>query len=229
MMSRFRKAIRYNAQTNVVWDGNSLFTYTPSVPTLTMASSPISGAGAWSSVAIAGQTWRQMAGQDSGSSADVDAALQAGQASGRQNVLVLWEHTNAICNAGRTVQQTYADMLAYIDGRRAVDPGVRILVLGTIPRQGFTVTSAYSTVQDVNVALQQVDLLVQTNAAALDIGFLSLRQPGSPLSLSAFDEVDFVASGDIWIEGAGARIHLNTAGRSLIAPRVVTGLQRLVY
>lgn len=25
------------------------------------------------------------------------------------------------------------------------------------------------------------------------------------------------------------RIHLNTAGRNLIAPRVVTGLQRLVY
>lgn len=225
MIPLFRKAMKYNGNAHIVFDGNSLFTGSPSVPDLAVASAPVSGSGTTSAnVAIAGQTWRMMNGQDGGSTTDVNGAFSAS----RQNVLVLWEHTNAICNVGSTANQCYQDMLDYIAARRAVSPGCPILVLGTIPRQGFTLTAAYSNVKQINAALQQVDLLVQQNAAAIGVEFMSLRQPGSVFNFSGFDEADFAASGDIWVEGVGARVHLNNSGKALVAERVVLGLQRLV-
>lgn len=227
MIPRFRKAVKYTAATNVIFDGNSLFqTGAPFTPELVMALPPFAGSGVtYANVAVASQTWRVMNGLDGGSTTDVDGAFDAS----KQNVLVLWEHTNAICNAGRSVAQTFSDMVAYIAARRVVNPAVRILVIGAIPRQGFSGSANYSTVMQVNVALQQIDEMVRDARRTLDIGFVSLRQPGSPFALTGFAESDFSGSGALWSEGTGARVHLSASGQAIVAPLIATAMQRLTY
>lgn len=219
-----RRAVKYTASTHIVWDGNSLFqTGIPLTPNRVMALAPLAGSGVtWANVAIAGQTWQNM----TATATDVDGAFS----STRQNVLVLWEHTNAICNAGRTVEQCYTDMVAYITARRLVVPDLRILVLQTLPRQEFTPSIAYSTVMQINVALQQIDKLVQDNRHALDIAVCPMRGPGSPFALTGYAEEDFAAIGSLYSETTpGMRVHLGPAGQDVAQKYILAALQRLTY
>ena len=209
------------ANTVMVFDGNSLVfgvgaTGGLTLPVQQAALAPISGNLAITNTAVSGQT---IANMSTRGVTFVDPVFAA--AGSKSKVLALWEGTNSICNSPvRTGLEAIADMISYIADRRAANPGVKIVLLTTIPRYFMNGT----TVQNGNA-----ELLIYNNYI-----LANYRAMGA-------DAVVDVRTNPVFVYPPGAttmpsymtpyssdgHTHLNNAGYALIAAMVASALRRL--
>jgi hypothetical protein len=219
--------VRHAGGSNTVWDGNSLFAGVGAssganrVPEKTGSLAPLAGTGSTVvNLGVSGQTWRQMDGLDSGNAADVDAAWVAG----KTNILIVWETTNAVFNAGRTGIQAAQDEAQYIADRKAVHPW-KVVALTTIPRQN---ADAQATLDAKNAELVAADNYMRRNYRSMGIDVLvDLRAPGSPFAFANYLPTTWDAQAGLWNEASGGRVHLSDAGYLIVAQMVASGLRRI--
>lgn len=216
--------LRYSSAVNIVWDGNSIQAGTglgvgEVTASRVMALAPIAGSGATSSnVAVAGQTIRQMNGLDLGSAADVTSAF----ASGKKNILVIWEWRNSTWgnanSAARTAAQSLQDMRDYIAARRSAQAWHAVVMLTSLPSSGTTAQA--DTIDEINSYIRQyyrdmgADLLVD------------VQQSGSPFSFRGDVPLNFQLTQQYWQE-TSTWTHLSAAGHAVIAPMVSAAMRRI--
>jgi hypothetical protein len=224
-----RQAFRPSGAHALVFDGNSLVqgvgAATP-LPAALMGRPFFAGSGAaMVNLGVGGQTWRQMDGLDGGSAADVDGACAAG----RTDILLAWETTNSVFNAGRTVQQTIGDARAYVANRLAAHPDRVVVLLTSLPREaGPAVAPDRASVEAANAVLSAVDDHFRAAYRAMGArALVDLRGPSSPFAFTGYAPADFDAAGPYWAEGPGGRIHLNDAGYGLVADMIVAACRRM--
>lgn len=218
---------------NVVLDGNSLFAGSH------MASgiggvAPLAGSGVNPvSVAVSGQTWRHMNGLDAGVggittpvTTDVSGAFVAG----KENILILWEDTNAIFNTGnpRTAEQTIQDQIAYIAARKAEQPTWKIILLTAIPRQDANKTLQASG----NAALDTIRAWQKDNFRRIGVDQLvDTRYPGSPFDFANYNDATFTQADALYNAtevASNNRIHISfEVGRPFISGLVGKAIARL--
>lgn len=206
--------LRWDTDTNVVVDGNSITVY--GFPLLLYGQAPVSTSGASThECGVGGQTWRHMNGLDGGSAADVDGAYVAG----KRNVLIAWETTN-LAAAGGTPQSIADECAAYVAGRRALHPDWIVMVMTSLPR--------YAT---GNPALTQrlidVDDIMRRTWRSMGIDYLFDTRARVPvLGFSGFDSADFIATQTYWNETSDW-LHPTMAGHELITAKVASALRAL--
>lgn len=224
MRATTRRTIRLSSDWKFFVDGNSMVTEASGAtnwPTFLRAMAPYLGSGAtMQNFGVASRTWATM----HANAGALDTALAG---AGEKKLLGLFEHTNSICNAGQSVADAYADMVRYIRARRAVWPTLRVFVMEAIPRESVTLTTNYQTVLACNAGMQMLNQMVWENRRALDIEFVPTRHPGSPFAFSNFTTADFNASGSIWNESAGSRVHVNDAGKQVLANFAAAAVRRM--
>lgn len=172
-----------------------------------------------------GQTTGQMIAEGgSGYQCDQMVAQKTGQ--GFTCVVVFWEGTNSISQSstGPVDGTTAADLTRqWIQGRIAANPGVKIVVLTTLPRQG-----GYWGDPLTNQYLDDYNRILKANYRAWGAkALVDVRAPGSPFAFAGYTNADFTASSVAPYWSAGDRIHLNDAGYVLIARWVAAALNRL--
>lgn len=218
--------VRYSPQVNIVYEGNSLMaglgaTGGQTLPVQMANAAPLTGAGTVSTnLAVSGSTWSDMTTRAGG----VDAAWAAG----KTNILVLWEHLNSICAGGLTAAQSASAMATYIAARRAVHPWI-VVSLTMLPCEGYSGVMTNQTLRDqYNSIMTACDNLIRANPTAYGVDALvDVRQAGSVFAIPAYLPANFDATGAIWNEAAGSRVHLNNAGYGLVAPMVNAVLTKL--
>jgi hypothetical protein len=226
LMSRPKALL--GAQANVVWDGNSLCQglggtnyYAPANILHTL---PMTRDGTFTNCGIGGQAWPDMIATPS----DVDNAWVAG----KTNVLLMWEHINtlyadrAIYYGDTTVStQCLVEVRQYIADRRAIHPWIMVMV-SSIPVQVVSGDIGFRT--EFNRQLRGVDLAIMANPSYYGVDFnIDLRQKGSVFDFPDYTDASFLASGNIWHETAGFVVHLNDAGKAIVANMVEERLRNL--
>lgn len=215
------KSLDLSGTVNLVVDGNSIMTSAYSSVGAFDASlrlyAPLSGVDTSTSVAISGQRWENMTADHS----DLDAAW----VDGVTNLLILGETRNQIVidwNNGINTQAALvasckAAIEAYLPAIRAVHPGWKIIMLGTLPSGGDSVYSRYAI---ENAAFSEVDAWLHTQVDTLDLyAMVSFRNH------AAFDH-DGTASQPfedyqpLWFEGSPRYTHPRDAGKALMAQNV---------
>lgn len=168
---------------------------------------------------ISGQTTQSMINN----ATDVENAYVDGE----KNILVLWEGTNSICNAGDTAAQAIQAMTTYIAARRASKQWAFILLLTCLPRQRSTQADTLAK----NAALDSYNATVLSSYK--DMGathVVDVRQVGSPFNMPDYNLQtfeDMAASTGLWAANeVGAHVHLD-AGYGVIAQMVAAELRRL--
>jgi hypothetical protein len=137
----------------------------------------------YTNIGISGQSWQQMLADK----ADLDAALALGPC-----VLVLVEGSNNVFNDGRTAAQTMEDLAAYTAYARSVQPAIKIVAMGTVPRYGHvssTAQTVYGTgsagIVAMNQAMADVNAAIEANPALYGVDlFVPVRGAGSPFAFS---------------------------------------------
>lgn len=203
----------------VVFDGNSLVQGVGSTTTPLPAAfaSLVPGLSSVVNLGGSGRTWAAML-----SGTAVDAAFDAS----KTNVLFAWETTNSVCNDGRTAAQTIQDATAYIAARRAANPGWRIVLLTSIPRQ---VGNAVTDVTASNVAMEQVNAAFLANYRAMGAdAVVDVRRPGSYFRFADYSAGTFASDPNgYWYEAAPGRVHLVDSAYLLIAGWCREALRRI--
>lgn len=196
----------------ITFDGNSLVD--PATSTLVsqlQALAPLNGNFTITNRGVAGQTILQM----TSSASDVDNAWQAG----KTNILLLWEFTNNVHNAGRTGLQSISDMTTYIAARQAVHPWI-VVLMTAIPRGGNL--HQYYTAASGEVELGSVinPYLRQNYRKMGARALVEMRQ--GPFN---FTDVDNAANfpSSLWTD----KTHPNSNGMALISQYVAQTLRRL--
>jgi lysophospholipase L1-like esterase len=221
-MFRTSNKIQYTLNShNIVFDGNSIFAGVgagtnearidwnvgfnigPAAMKSAVGQYQISA----NNVAIAGQTDAQIRSN----ATDIQSKFVAG----RQNIIIYFEGTNSIATGvtGVTAAQT---ALGYCADRKADNPAWLIMLVGTIPRGGVTLTQKQY-FYDYN------NYLKNNLSPHADL-YVDLQLPNSPFNLSdwsdaAMDATGYYASPD--------RTHPSPAGHKYIAERICEGLRRL--
>lgn len=217
---------------NVVLDGNSLFAGNHVAAAIGEAF-PLSGSGVNPiSVAVSGQTWRQMSGLDAGLNGVTSPTVTDVQNAfvvGKENILVLWEDTNAIFGASpRTASQVIQDQIDYIAARKAERPTWKIILLTALPRQDSNKVLQASG----NAALDAVRAWQKDNFRAIGVEQLvDTRYPGSPFDLPNYSDAAFTQA-DAYYNATevanNTRIHISfEVGRPFIAALVGRAIARL--
>lgn len=217
--------MRYSPQVNIVWEGNSLVSGVGStggqtLPLQSSSNAPIANTGTGiTNLSVSGSTWAAMEARASG--------VNAAWVNGKTNILVLWEHVNSICAGGLTAQQSANAMRDYIAARRAVHPWI-VVGLTMIPCEGYIGVMTTQALRDqYNSIMTTCDNLVRADPAAYGLDALvDVRQTGSVFAIPAFLPANFDATGAIWSEAAGSRVHLNNAGYGLVAQMVNAALTK---
>lgn len=222
---------------NLIADGNSLTFGVGSTagntwPDKLLTVSPFSSNGAVvSNNGVNGQTWRMMNGLDGGATDDVDACY----VTGRTNILICWEATNA-CWAmlgGRTAAQVVQDATDYIAARKAAatTAGVtlKVVLVGTIPREaGGGVTTDADRIA-LSAILDAADATMAITWAAMGAdAYVDPRQAGSPFEWRSYAKANFDATASLWNESYPDRIHLTNAGYAVIAGLIAPAVASLL-
>lgn len=215
---RGRTYRRWDSSLNVVFDGNSLVSGVGAssghtLPDQVMGLAPVTGIGAsYSNLGISGQTWAMMIASD----ADVDAAW----ATGKTNVLVCWESTNAIFVDGDSAIVTASYAAGYVQNRRIAKNWDAVVMLTTIPRSGSTAQCQ---------ALVDSDDILRRNWRSYGIDALvDVRAGSSPFNFLGDNSANFTAQQGLWNETSGWT-HLTDSGYAIIAAMVADTLKRIPY
>ena len=218
ILGGFAPIIYKTASTQVVYDGNSLVfgigsTGGQQLPVQQAAASPINGGLTITNTAVSGQTINDMRTRGP---TYVDPLYNPS----KNNVLIVWEGTNSICNTPvRTGMEAIGDLIAYIAERRAANPNWKIVVLTTIPRYYMQGTSnsngnaqmiIYNNYILANYKDMGIDAVVdvRTNAAFVYTGTGTMPSWMTPYS-------------------SDGHTHLNNAGYAIIAGMVAPVIRRL--
>lgn len=210
----------WDGPTNLVVDGNSIGAdFYTSIGTLDkhlMMYPPLLNSGAaHSGFAISGQYWSSMGATAS----DVDGAW----IDGATNVLFAWETTNSTFNEMKSPAGVIADIQTYINGRRALHPGWRILIGGSIPRGGISYFEPFNT----NIEAVDAHLAANWESMGAD-GFVNFRAAHPAFNHHGVTFPPFEAYLDFWQEKtAGDIIHLTDAGKVPIAQAVNAAIAAL--
>lgn len=212
--------LRPSSSLKIILDGNSIFYGYggTAMHTLLGADPWLSGTGATlANVAISAQTWRMMNGLDTGSASDVDGAF----ASGKTNILVCMEGTNSIATAigNKTGAAAFSDATDYIAARKAANPTLRVVLCGTLPRDG---SEGHN-----NTEQAAYDALCRVNYRAVGAeAFIDWRAGTSIFNHDGTSAARFTADQTYWYESS-AWIHPNTAGQTVMKNMLVGTLRRL--
>jgi lysophospholipase L1-like esterase len=214
--------VRYDTtNTKVICEGNSLvFGYGASaghaMPQQLQLLLPPGGS-VVTNLGVGGSTFKDLTSMTARASA-VDAMYEAG----KQHVLLIWEGTNSIWNnatySGADVGRQCAD---YVAARKAAMPGVKIVLLTTIPR--YNVSPQYGS-----------DLIAPNNKLVDYDSYLKKYWR----DMGAHAVIDVRASGVFSYPGTqnmaasmkpyiSDPTHLNDAGYGLIAQYCATALRHL--
>lgn len=221
---------------NLIADGNSLTFGAGSTPGNTwieqlarMAAFSLNGT-VITNVGVNGQTWRMMNGLDGGSVTDVDNCY----VTGRTNILICWETTNACwaMTGGRTAAQVVQDATDYIAARKAAAAaaGVTLIVIlvGTIPREGGGGVATDADRIALSAVLDEADSIMASTWAAMGADvYVDPRQPGSPFAWRGYSKANFDATQSLWAESYPGRIHLTDAGYAVVTNLIGSALQQM--
>lgn len=226
LMSRPKTLL--GAATNSVWDGNSLCQGLGGTnyfaPADILHTLPMTRDGTFTNCGLGGQNWYDMVATPN----DVDNAWVAG----KTNLLFLWEHINtlyadsAIYYGDTTAAtQCLVTVKNYTAARRALHPWY-IIMLSSIPVQ--VVASDITRRTNFNTQLAGVDAAIAANPSYYGVdAIVNLRQVGSPFNFPDYTDASFLASGPIWHEAVGQVVHLNDAGKLIVANMVEERLHNL--
>jgi len=222
---------------NLIADGNSLTfgfgsTAGNTWPDQILSVAPFNSNGAVrTNNGVNGQTWRMMNGLDTGSAADVDACY----VTGRTNILICWETTNACwaMSGGRTAAQAVQDATDYIAARKAAatSAGVtlKVVLVGTIPREGGGGVTTDADRIALSAILDEADATMASTWAAMGAdAYVDPRQAGSPFAWRSYAKANFDATASLWNEAYPDRIHLTNAGYAVIAGLIAPAVASLL-
>jgi lysophospholipase L1-like esterase len=217
--------IKIGANLNLVCDGNSLTAGAGDStaypwPSGLQEQYPEFATSTIRNVAVSGHTTQQM----------MSHGADAYWVDGKVNVLVAWEGTNSICNAGRAAAQAIQDMSDYVAARRAAHPGWIILGGTVLPRQtdlGQAQTTSQNAVIDAYNDLLRAQCRSMGMKALFDV-----RRSGSNFNLPDYNNATFEAAlsayGLLASNEVGNHIHLSGAGYAyLMSNFIVPALKRL--
>lgn len=221
-----RALINYaTASLNLIGDGNSFgygvgASYWPFYLYAQMAAAaPINGRASFTNVSVNGQNIRSVINR---APSQVDARYIT--APGVKNIYSIHEATNSICNndtgASRTGLQAAADLAELCLGRKAINPGLKIIAWTAIPR--FSLISAWSTVQ-ANAYIQEFNAYLRANYRAMGID--AVADPAALAQFAADPAATNVPSN--MSPYMSDPTHPNDAGYALLAACGGAALKRL--
>lgn len=210
------------ANVNIVLCGNSLFQDDGSSNLITQLSDayPIVGRGVtFTNLSANAATWQIMTATQA---ANAKAAFNGA----KKNILLTWETTNTIL-AGGTASTNLTDATAFFTAVKSGTAWDAILTAETIPREGGWANQA---ARDTgNALMKTADSTLQAACAGLGVTWVPLRA-GTVLDMATYvSPGDFDATGAIWQEAAGSRIHLNAFGDYIALPKWQAPLLQLAY
>lgn len=213
------------ANVNIVLCGNSLFQDDGSSNLITQLSDayPWVGRGVTvTNLSANAATWQIMTATQA---ANAKAAFNGA----KKNILLTWETTNTIL-AGGTSASNLTDAQAFFTAVTAATAWDAIFTAETIPREGGWANQAAMTTG--NGVMKAADTNLEQNLGSFNgqtPQFIRLR-PGTVLDMTTYiSPGDFDATGAIWQEAAGSRIHLNAFGDYIVTPKWQAKLLTLAY
>lgn len=211
-------ALRFNSSVRVTVDGNSIYAGngTSPIATLLAARTALSGA-TFASTAISGQTWRQMDGLDTGSSADVDSSIAT---AGKINILVCGEGTNSVDPAKSNLDgpSVVSAVTAYIANRKTANSKVFVVLCSAMPRGPFDASNVTR-----NTALNFSDAAFFANPSGVGAHrYVNMR--GYPaFSHDGFTLANFEAFAAVWSDSPDY-VHPTLTGVAAMVDRIEAAL-----
>lgn len=210
------------ANVNLVLCGNSLFQDDGASNLITQLfdAYPIVGRGVTiTNLSANAATWQIMTATQA---TNAKAAFNGA----KKNVLLTWETTNTIL-AGGTASTNLTDATAFFTAVKAGTAWDAILTAETIPREGGWADQPTRTAG--NGVMKSADSTLQAACAGLGVTWVPIRA-GTVLDMATYvSPGDFDATGAIWQEAAGSRIHLNAFGDFIALPKWQAPLLQLAY
>jgi len=209
-------------KTKVIFEGNSLVygigsTAGSTLPQQLQALPPMNGA-TLTNLAVSGSTFNNTNSMTA-RGASVDALYE----DGKSHVLLIWEGTNTIWFNDVTGTQTGQQCADYIAARTTAMPGLKVILLTTLPRYSVDGSSVYgSDLVSGNNTLLDYDNYIKRN----------YREMGAHAVVDVRAHGVFVASGTNFMRLSMRpyvydSTHLNNWGYGLIAQYCATALRHL--
>lgn len=186
------------------------------------AADPINGRAVFTNVAVSGQSIRDMINR---APAQVDVRFNS--TVGVANIYFPEEGTNAICNsgtgAGRTGVQAASDMAELCLGRKAINPGWKIVAFTQIPR--FGLITAWSTTQ-ANAYIREYNDILRANYRAMGIDAVA-DVAALPQFYADPAATSCPPAMQAYMYESGGAVHPNDGGYGLHAPVGNAAMQTL--
>jgi hypothetical protein len=211
-------ALRFDSNVRVTVDGNSIYAgfSTASIASLLVSRTALSGA-TFVSTAISGQTWRQMDGLDTGSSADVDTSIAT---AGKINILVCGEGTNAVDPAKSNLDGpgVVSAVTTYIANRKTANSKVFVVLCSALPRGPFDASNVA-----INTALNFSDAAFLANPSGVGAHRYANMRGYPAFSHNGFTLANFEAFSAAWSDSPNY-VHPTLMGVAAMVDRIESAL-----